>query len=64
MNILSFIKQKNNMNYFTYTRTEMYYNYILPIREILQNSLLSTEDKLISINELIDAFHKNDKNKR
>ena len=52
------------MNYFTYTRTEMYYNYILPIREILQNSLLSTEDKLISINKLVDTFHKNDKIKR
>ena len=52
------------MNYLIYTRTEMYYNCILPISEILQNSSLSTEDKLISINELIDSFYKNDKIKR
>ncbi len=49
------------MNYLIYTRTEMYYNCILPISEILQNSSLNTEDKLISINELIDNFHKDDK---
>jgi hypothetical protein len=64
MSILNFTKEKNNMNYLVYTRTEMYYNCILPISEILQDSSLSTEDKLISINALIDSFHKNDKIKR
>jgi len=55
----------SNINYFIYTRTEMYFDYILPIKEILNNGKLSTEDKLIEINQLIDLFHKKmDKNKK
>ena len=55
----------DSTNYFNYTRTEMYFNYISPIKKILNNSSLSTEDKLIEINQLIDLFYtKTDKNKK
>jgi hypothetical protein len=49
----------DNTNYFNYTRTEIYYNYILPIKDTLNDDSLSTEDKLIEINQLIDLFYKN-----
>lgn len=51
-----------DINYFNYTRTEMYYNYILPIKETLYDSTLSTEDKVIEINKLIEEFYKKNKN--
>lgn len=48
---------ENNINYLKYSRTEMYFNYISPIKEILYNKELSTEDKLIEIDKLIYSFY-------
>ncbi len=53
---------ENNINYLKYSRTEMYYSYIAPIKEILYTKSLSTEDKLIEINKLIYSFYEKAKN--
>jgi hypothetical protein len=46
-----------NINYLKFTRTEMYFDYILQVKKLLHNKQLSTEDKLIAINELIETFY-------
>jgi hypothetical protein len=47
----------DKINYLTYTRTEMYYDCILPIQNILYDKSIEIEDKLIFINEIIKDFN-------
>jgi hypothetical protein len=54
----------DKVNYLKYTRTELYYNYILPIQNTLYDNCSTTDDKLIKIHEIIKLLTSQDKKPR